>query len=60
MYVGKLSLVECNSLPSHSRHSDNDDDDAKAGKSLIDIFPLDTHTHTLAFARCDDNACRTN
>lgn len=44
MYVGKLSLVECNSLPSHSLDSDNDD--AKAGKSLIDIFPLDTHTHS--------------
>lgn len=64
IYVGKLSLVECNSfcyVPSHSLDNDNDDN-AKAGKSLIDIFPLVTnkiHTRILS-ARCDDNACRTN
>lgn len=56
MYVGKLSLVERNSLLCPITLDDNDD--AKAGKSIIDIFPLEKHT--LAFARCDDNACRTN
>lgn len=61
MYVGKLSLVERNSLLCPITLvvvSVDDNDDAKAGKSIIDIFPLEKHT--LAFARCDDNACRTN